>query len=547
MAKRSRLYLTLLLGCLLLFLALTLYQINLPGPNYDEAVEAKPAIELLTGQPVEAHRGALQPLFGLDLPLMVVDYVGALNTYALLLFFKIGGVSVATMRLWPILVGASILLLTFGFGRVWLGGRAALLAAFLLAIQPSHVFFSRQGIYVTNTTIAFSLGILLALWRLAQTGRLRWWLLAAFLAGLGLWAKFIMLWPLVAIALLTPAAWAMRQRLGITPAVGFSPRLLLRPRWLLSALLAFGFGLLPFLIFNIQTGATFSHFLGALGQSYYGVENADYLTNLLRRVQQLGDYLQGDHFWYLGGNFTDRLAPLAWLTGLGIGVVALLWRRLSAWRLWAWRALFVYAFTGLLLLQSPLTPTDLWYTHLAIFSPFLALGAAGGWNVLFRSLPRRWANLAAAGLALALAISSLAVDVNYHRALAISGGYADHSDATYRLGETLLAHNMLTPYALDWGFEAPIILVTAGRVNPIEVFGYEPVDRPDDDFAARIRPLLHDPETVFLIHPPDRTNFQGRREALDALAASEGVELEIVDVVYDRSGVLHTVIVRPRG
>ena len=46
-----------------------------------------------------------------------------------------------------------------------------------------------RGIYVTNTTIALSLGILLALRQLGRTGRLRWWWLPALLAGVGLWAK----------------------------------------------------------------------------------------------------------------------------------------------------------------------------------------------------------------------------------------------------------------------------------------------------------------------------------------------------------------------
>ena len=301
---------------LALYLALTLYQLDLPGPNYDEAVEAKAAVQLLRGLPVEAHRDAVVTLFGQHLPLMVVDYVGALNTYALAIFFKLGGISVQVMRLWPIFVGAIILWLTFRLALAVAGVRAALLAAFLLAVQPSYIFFTRQGIYVTNTTIAFSLAILLALWRLVETGRLRWWYLTVFLAGLGLWAKFIMLWPLLATVVLATVVWVFRKQFGLKPVDGFSPRHLFQPQTIGLALAAFLFGLSPFILFNLQTGATFEHFLGTLGQSYYGVENTEYLINLIDRWRQLQDYVLGNHFWYLGGNFEDTLAWPVWVHGI---------------------------------------------------------------------------------------------------------------------------------------------------------------------------------------------------------------------------------------
>ncbi|MDW8270675.1 MAG: glycosyltransferase family 39 protein, partial [Anaerolineae bacterium] len=314
MSDRLRTFLPFLLAAAL-FLALALYQLDLPGPNYDEAIEAQPAIRLLLGQPVTAHRQAVVRLAGRELPLMVVDYVGGLNIYALWLFFRLGGIDVATMRLWPVAVGLVILGLTFRLGR-WAGGLGVgFAAAILLAVHPSYVFFARQGIYVTNTTIAFSLAILLALLRLIATGQRRWWYLAAFLAGLGLWAKFIMLWPLAATALLALPAWRWREQLGLPVAATFRPRNLFAPSALAGALAAFGLGMAPLLVFNLQTGATIRHFLGTLGRSYYGVANTAYLANLAARVEQLGHFLRGDHFWYLGGHFGDPLAPWVWAGG----------------------------------------------------------------------------------------------------------------------------------------------------------------------------------------------------------------------------------------
>ncbi len=66
----------------LLFLLLAGYQLGLPGLHYDEAKEAGVnALELLTAAPVTAFRDAALPLGDLRLPLMVQDYIGALNVY----------------------------------------------------------------------------------------------------------------------------------------------------------------------------------------------------------------------------------------------------------------------------------------------------------------------------------------------------------------------------------------------------------------------------------------------------------------------------------
>jgi hypothetical protein len=533
------------LAPLVLYLALALYQIELPGPNYDEAVEAKPAVQLLAGQPVEAHRDAVVTLLGRRLPLMIVDYVGALNVYALLASFKLGGISVASMRLWSITVAAVILWLSYRVGMRAGGRRAGLLAALLLAVHPSFVFFARQGIYVTNTTIALSLGILLAAAHLALTGWLRWWLLAAFLAGLGLWAKFIMLWPLVATAVLAAVAWWGRSALGLQAAAGCGPRALLRPRPLLGALAAFFLGLAPLIVFNLKTGATIRTFTGAIGQSYYGLSNKNYLDNLLRRWQQVGDFLAGDHFWYLGGNFADTLAQPLWLAGLLILLAGLAWGwRTPARRSLILRGLWIYAFTALLLLQSPLTPTALWYTHLAIFSPYLALGSALAAESLLVRLRKPWGTAAVLIFAGLVAFSSLRADLGYHRALAASGGYADHSDASYRLAAFLSEQGIGQPYALDWGFDAPLILISRGQVNPVEIFGYERVDAPPEGFADLLRPLIQDANTVFLVHAPDRTNFPGRREALLQLADEIGLHPETLAVISERSGAPHTEVWR---
>ncbi|MDW8269856.1 MAG: hypothetical protein RMN24_11895, partial [Anaerolineae bacterium] len=193
---------------------------------------------------------------------------------------------------------------------------------------------------------------------------------------------------------------------------------------------------------------------------------------------------------------------------------------------------------------SPLTPTALWYTHLALFSPFLALSTALAGAVLWERLPlrRRWPAIVL--FVLVLGLGSLRADLAYHRSLRSSGGIANHSDAVYRLGDVLLAGGHTRPYALDWGLAAPLVLVTQGRVNPIEVFGYETVETPPPGLAAVLQPLLAQPDAVFLLHAPDRTNFGGRRELFFELAAAQGLQPELLAVARERSGAVYGEVFR---
>ena len=71
-----------LLLAVLLYLALTLAQLSLPGLHYDEAKEAGlNAMEMLQRQDVHAFRSAGLQIGPVFLPLMVQDYIGALNVY----------------------------------------------------------------------------------------------------------------------------------------------------------------------------------------------------------------------------------------------------------------------------------------------------------------------------------------------------------------------------------------------------------------------------------------------------------------------------------
>ena len=187
------------------FASLCFYHYRLPGLYYDEAFDVVPSMQILHGDQVQLARGVGVHLFGHDFPVMTGDYWGSVSTYAVLPLFWIFGPGVLAVRLWPILAGMAAVLLTYFVGKRLYGRWPGALAAALLAIFPSFIFWTRVGIYVISHIVAVTLGILLSFLRWRDTGHRRWLFLATFLAGIGLWTKLLFLWFLIAV----PAAYVL--------------------------------------------------------------------------------------------------------------------------------------------------------------------------------------------------------------------------------------------------------------------------------------------------------------------------------------------------
>ncbi|MFO7632107.1 MAG: hypothetical protein R6W76_06200 [Caldilinea sp.] len=531
-----------LLSALALYLALALHQLGLPGLHYDEAREAGlNTMEILTGAPITAFRSVGVQIGDRTFPLMVQDYIGALNVYLALPLLAGSGVGVPNLRILPVLCGLLVLLLVERSVSEWVAWRkqrpalsgaddaqttpisfSGLLAVVLLAASPSFIFWSRQGIFVTNLTQVF---VFLCVWqtvRWLRTGATHALVWAALAAGLALYAKLLAIWVIAPLALLAAINWAMRwrRRDPTTPAISLST--------LLAAAILFVLPLVPLVWFNLQSGGTLASIGDNLGRSYYGVDNLAIGANLAARAGQLVQTLRGDQFWYLGASFTNQLAPWVGLTLIMIGAV-------RAPRIVLPPLLLLIA----AVLTSIFTVSDLFITHYALIQPLvlavigIATGAilqiekenvSGGFAGRNRSAPRSWVfHLLVAALLLTTLTADLANSLSYHRALGQSGGLADHSDASYRLAYHLRYNGMGAPIALDWGMDATVRYLTEGTVTPIEIFGYASPDAPDAAFAQQIAAFLDNPDNVYLLHSEQATVFKGRAEVFFATASDKGL------------------------
>jgi 4-amino-4-deoxy-L-arabinose transferase-like glycosyltransferase len=517
-------------AALVLFTGLTLYQLALPGLHYDEAFEAVPAMQLLLNQPVTTFRGNGVHLDSQLFPLMTQDYIGAINTYAVIPFFALLGISPISLRLMAIVVGLLTLWLTYRLADSVYGAPASGIAALLLAVNPTFVFWSRQGVFVTSVTAAIGLGAVLMGWHWWRTGARRYAVASAFLLGLGLYAKFLFLWLILALALAVVLLNLDRLRY-------IRNRLLQLPvGW---CVLAFLLGCAPLIVYNLQTGGTFRSVGENLTTSYYGTNNLALFPNLLERVNQFVAVLTGSHFWYLGGTYANWISLVVFLVALGTGLTLL---ATDANRGQGRRVLFPFVVIGGVVLASCATVSALWVTHFAILSPWPALALAGTVGILlqrneFGPVISRTILLPIVLLAI-MGVSWLAdivTDVRYHRSLTISGGLSAHSDAVTDLAQWLAASERrgVPVVAMDWGIAAPVAFLTQGNVTPVEAFGYD--WETGSGFAARLEQFLADPASIYLWRAPDEIIFD-RSSDFRTLYAPHDLEEEILAAFYERNG-----------
>jgi 4-amino-4-deoxy-L-arabinose transferase-like glycosyltransferase len=519
---------------LALFLALSLKNITLPGLYYDEALDVVPTAQMLQGMPVDAVRGSGLAIGDRTFPLMVMDYVGTVNTYLALPVFALFGADVRSVRLLPIVLAALSLALGYLLALRLFDWRVAGVATLLLAVDPSYVFFSRMGIHVTSAMTVFSLGSLLALLHWEDTASRRWLLLGGLLLGLGLWAKVLFAYWIVALAV----AWACRRLL---PADGkralSTPTLILhsdrsdrlRPGAIVLAGIALGSA--PLWIYNLQTGGTLAAFGRNALITEHGVSNLNVVANVVAALASLRTLLDGSYFWFMGASFANPLNVIV-LVAAVLACLALL-RRRPQWRGGS-------ALTGVLLAaivaESAFTVSGIWATHLYILFPLPQMVIALGVVLLADNLaPRRlWLQWAVIGVVLAAGMTAnVRTDMAYHAAVQRSGGLSRFSDAVYKLADWLDAQDNRAIYALDWGIAKNVSILTQGRVNPIEVFGY--AGSSPEELDRRLEQALSDRTALYVLHSREDTVFE-LYQRFAAAAQRVGVSPQIIEAFSDKSG-----------
>jgi hypothetical protein len=444
-------FVALLSAILLAALVLAAGALDVPGLYYDEAVQARPAVEftrgIVYGTPFPGSQTL--DLSGRPFPWMTQPYMGALKSQLLIPSVWIFGASAPVLRLTTLcwaLVGVALIA---AFARRSFGERTAAIAALLLAFDPSLLLLARHDWGSFALSLLLRGAVLLLLWRWWETKRSGFALAGGLAVGLGLYNK-------VDFSIFLVAGGLGVLACGARPLLG---RIAERPRDLLLAAGGSLVGMLPML-------PSLASVFAARGAFAQEGERAEKLRTLWSMLD--GTYFH--HLLELGGLF-DRMqeATLGQPSLLGVGFggallgagILLIRTRRNGGNL-AVRGggsfLLVASATGLLAYMA--LPGAVRIHHALNIYPFPQLLIA--W-VLGRVAVRTGAARAAA-LALA-AVIAIAGVASYRQTIAFAsetGGRGRWSDSLDDFARELDARGESVVVSLDWGFHETLGFLTQG-------------------------------------------------------------------------------------
>lgn len=455
---------------------------------------------------------------GVELPVMLISYLGALKTWMYSVLFFFVQPRPMALRLPTLLLGAAALWLFFGLLDRTVSRRAAWIGTLLLATDSSYLLMNAVDYGPVTLQFVFKLAALVLVVNFHRTGQRRQLAGAFFLLGLAMWDKAVFAWALFGLVsgamavfpreVLAELTWKNVRTAAIAMALGASPLIVYnvaRPLETLRAnaqteqLAVFGKSVI---LTRTMDGSVLFGFMTALdggpnpGQPGRWYQSASFVLSEL-----------------LGAPHTNLTL---WATGAAMLSLALLWRTPArkpilfglVVGITTWLAMVLTAGAGAAAQHVIL----LWPFH------FLMLAAA------ISQIPLR---AGVAAVTVLLCGSSIAVTNQYYVELIRNGPTLRWTDAMDPLHRYLTDLQARRIYVADWGILETMNLLSEGEL---------PIRGADLSSDDGIRVMLRDSRNVFVAHAQGAAIHPNERAALEDLAQREEYVEEPVATINDRNG-----------
>lgn len=520
LARRTQIWLAVFVACLGFVLAGWVLM-TYPGIESDEA---------LLGDPI------FGPVFGdfririshQIIPLMLMDYVGALKSWLYWPIFAIFKPSPGSLR-WPVLIiGAVTIALFYILLDRIAGTRAAIGGCFLLATDTIFLMtteFDWGPVAIQHLMLVTACLLLL---QFARSGSTKSLLFGFFALGLGLWDKALFAWIIGGLCVAAVAVFP-REVLGRLTVKNLS-----------VALAGFLLGAWPLLVFNAR------HHWPTI-RNNVAISSGD----MAQKVEVLKRTIDGSTlFWYIVNDAsTTRPEPSErWLERASRGIAVLtrephrnfllpaLLLSLLAAPLWGTsrRAiLFALVFMAVTWMQMALTKNAGGSAHHAVLLwPFPQLVIA----LALAAASQRWMRRGAAAFGAVIAflcVTNLLVTNEYLACFARYGPALAWTDAIYPLSNSL-RNQTRDVIVMDWDIYDSLLLIERGaiklRSGLFDLMNGAPGE------TQRIESLLTDPGAIFVTHTPENQFFPIPNRKLETAATELGYRKELLQTVMDGHG-----------
>jgi Dolichyl-phosphate-mannose-protein mannosyltransferase len=527
LARQTQVWLCVFLSCLG-FLMAGCVLLPYAGIQNDEALVAGPIFG-----PVA--RDFRIRIFHRDIPLMAMDYVGALKSWLYWPIFRLTQPSPTSLRLPVLLIGALTIWLFYRLLEKIAGPRAAVTGCLLLATDTTFLLTTEFDWGPVAIQHLMLVAACLFLFEFERTGSSKF-LAAGFLAlGLGLWDKALFAWLLGGLS----AAAAV-----VFPREVFAR---LTAKNLGVALAGFLLGVWPLAVFNarhqwrtIGNHASFSaqdlagksEVLQATlnGSGLFGYMVNESPSQLVKQPQtwlEQGSTRVADSAGQPHRNF---LLP-ALLLSLAAGLLGGSRRAI----------LFALVFMAATWILMALTRNAGGSVHHAVLLwPFPQLVVA----IACAGLSRKWARWGRAACALAIAVlcaTNLLVTNQYLAQFIRNGPTVTWTDAIYPLSDSLRKEPadgfvIGDVFVMDWGIFNPLLLLHQGLIRIHVGFDAPMNPTPGAQERRMIDGMLSSTRAVFVAHTPGNEFFPAANRRFLMEAASRGYRKQLLHTVADRHG-----------
>lgn len=498
------------------FAVLSLALLPLPGLEDDEVYFSVP---LYSYGAVFSKR-----LFGHIIPLMAINYYGALKAWIYALIFSIAPPSRWSVRLPMVIAGVATVWLTWEWVRRIAGPRAAAFTVALLATDSIFILTNTFDWGPVALQHLLFVGGLVSMQRWCQRGGRRWLALAFLLWGLGLWDKALMIWNLGGLAVAVVCVYPRESWRA------------LRWKTVGIAAVALAVGALPLILFNAaskgETATSNTHLAlasipGKLGE-VRAVLRGDVMFDAIVAPtpgpipREPATFIERMSIALNDQLGPQRTRPFAFALVLaGIGWLFLFRRQhariltfLAIASAVAWLQMAANAGTG----EGAHHVILIWPLPCA----FIGIALAGA----SERLPKygRWA----AVVLVAWFTAANALNTNTYLASLIRNGASPQwTDGSERLAGAI-SHYRNDPIAIvDWGYMNVLRMFYDGQLHLIPI---------NEATPGEIAAVVPQPDAIFIQHTEDHQMFPGVNEKLRAIAAGLGYSEQSLRIVHDDEG-----------
>jgi hypothetical protein len=462
-------------------------------------------------------------VFGHEIPVMLLSYLGALKTWFYAPIFAIWDPSAISVRLPTAVLGAVTIALFWRLLEDVCGRSAAWVGAILLATDTSFLLLTTIDFGPVALQLFLKTAALVLFVRWHRDRRTTLFALAWFLVGLAFWDKAVFAWIAAGLAA------------GALATIPRMVRAAIRPRLAAVATVAFCAGAFPLIVYNIARPLDTIR-SNAKVSSFGLLPKLGIVRDTMDACIFAGFYTASDTPPRPGSLADSQAKPPAPPSPRNWSVWAFAGAILALPAIWHTRArspaLFgLVSFAGGWITMALTSGAGVAAHHVALLWPMHLMVIAA----VTSSLSSRLGNWLAVCVTILLAIGGLRCTAGYFIALVRNGPAIRWTDAINPLADYLKLAQPQRVFVVDWGILESINLLSQGSVPALVGDDYYS-GAPEPARLDAVRRTMVDPGTLFVSHTLEYEQLRGSGSAVDNLAAGAGYQKEAVVTIPDRFG-----------